>query len=176
MHEDVDANKPPEAPIPDPDPNDNINGWRAFATLSQFLQDDGWYPQQLDDKTIHRVYFAGKNGELRCYAQIRVDLEQFIFYVIAPVKAPERTRPLVAEYITRANYGLRIGNFEMDYSDGEIRYKSSIDFEKERLTPNLIKNTIYPAVHTMDFYLPGLLGVMYGDRDPAGAIQELEGR
>lgn len=176
MHEDIDANKQPEAPIPHQDPDDNINGWRAFATLSQFLQDDGWYPQQLDDKTIHRVYFAGKNGELRCYAQIRVDLEQFIFYVIAPVKAPERTRPLVAEYITRANYGLRIGNFEMDYSDGEIRYKSSFDFEKERLTPNLIKNTIYPAVHTMDFYLPGLLGVMYGDRDPADAIQELEGR
>ncbi len=150
------------------------NGWRGFATLTQFLKDDGWYPQQLDEKTIHRVYFAGKNGELRCYAQIRVDLEQFLFYVIAPVKTPEPMYAHVAEYITRANYGLRIGNFEMDYSDGEVRYKSSFDFEGQPLTPALIKNAMYPAVHTMDLYLPGLLGVMYGNKTPAEAIHEIE--
>ncbi|HOU12935.1 MAG TPA: YbjN domain-containing protein [Anaerolineae bacterium] len=153
---------------------EHINGWRAFATLTQFLKDDGWYPQQLDEKTIHRVYFAGENGELRCYAQIRVDLEQFLFYVIAPVKAPEQMRAQVAEYIARANYGLRIGNFELDYTDGEVRYKSSIDFEGELLTPRLIKNAMYPAVHTMDFYLPGLLGVMYGNKTPAEAIRDIE--
>jgi hypothetical protein len=150
------------------------NGWRAFTILTQFLKDDGWYPQQLDDKTIHRVYFAGKKGELRCYAQIRVDLEQFLFYVIAPVKTPEPMYNHVAEYITRANYGLRIGNFEMDYSDGEVRYKSSLDFEGQPLTPTLIKNAMYPAVHTMDLYLPGLLGVMYGNKTPAEAIREIE--
>jgi hypothetical protein len=150
------------------------NGWRAFATLTQFLKDDGWYPQQLDEKTIHRVYFAGKNGELRCYAQVRVDLEQLLFYVIAPVKTPEPMFAHVAEYITRANYGLRIGNFEMDYTDGEVRYKSSFDFEGELLTPKLIKNAMYPAVHTMDLYLPGLLGVMYGNKTPAEAIRDTE--
>ena len=86
-----------------------------------------------------------------------VDLSQFLFYVIAPVKAPEEVRAAVAEYITRANYGLRIGNFEMDYTDGEVRYKSSLDFEGGGTYGTLIKNTIYPAVQTMDFYLPGLL-------------------
>jgi len=157
-----------------PQKDDQSNGWQAFATLTQFLKDDGWYPQQLDEKNIHRVYFAGKNGELRCYAQIRVDLEQFLFYVIAPVKTPEPMYGHVAEYIARANYGLRIGNFEMDYSDGEVRYKSSIDFEGEPLTPTLIKNAMYPAVHTMDLYLPGLLGVMYGNKTPEQAIHDIE--
>lgn len=156
------------------DLQEGINGWRAFATLSEFLRDDGWYPQQLEDKTIFRVYFAGDHGDVRCYAQIRVDLEQFLFYVIAPVKAPEEVRDAVAEYITRANFGLRIGNFEMDYSDGEVRYKSSIDFEDEELTPGLIKHAIYPAVHTLDFYLPGLLAVMYGNKTPEEAIKDIE--
>jgi hypothetical protein len=150
------------------------NGARAFQTLTQFLHDDGWYPQPLENKTVYRVYFSGNNGELRCYAQIRTDLEQFLFYVIAPVKAPNEVKAQVAEYITRANYGLRIGNFEMDYSDGEIRYKSSLDFEGETLTPQLIKNIMYPAVHTVDFYLPGLLGVMYGNKTPTEAIREIE--
>ena len=61
----------------------------------------------------------------------------------------------IAELLTRANYGIRIGNFERDYSDGEIRDKSSLDFECQSLTPTLIRNSIYPAVQTMDYYLPG---------------------
>lgn len=151
------------------------NGWRAFRTLTTFLEEDGWHPQQLDDKSIVRVYFSGDHGDVRCYAQIRVDLEQFLFYVVAPIKAPAEVRAAVGEYITRANFGLRIGNFELDYSDGEVRYKSSLDFEGQTLTPVLIKNAIYPAVHTMDFYMPGLLAVMYGNRTPEEAIDEIEG-
>ena len=162
-------------PVESQEEPEHISGWRAFATLGEFLRDDGWYPQQLENKALFRVYFSGDNGDLRCYAQIRVDLDQFIFYVIAPIKAPAAMRPAVAEYITRANFGLRIGNFELDYSDGEIRYKSSLDFEGVELTPELLKNAIYPAVHTMDFYLPGLLSVLYGSKTPEDAIDEIEG-
>ncbi len=153
---------------------ENDNGLQAFDTLGQFLEQDEWHPQQLEDKYIYRMGFSGNNGQTTCYSQIRVDLEQFVFYVMAPVKAPEGARPAVAEFITRANYGLRIGNFEMDFGDGEVRYKSSLDFEDATLTPELIKNAIYPAVQTMDRYLPGLMGVIYGDKLPAKAIAEIE--
>ncbi len=150
------------------------NGLRAFTTLGQFLEQDGWHPQQIDGKYIYRMGFSGRNGQTICYAQIRVDLEQFLFYVVAPVKAPEKVRQAVADFITRANYGLRIGNFEMDFDDGEVRYKSSLDFENAALTAVLIKNAIYPAVQTMDRYLPGLMGVIYGNKLPSDAIVEIE--
>ncbi len=154
---------------------EHANGWRAFTTVGEFLREDGWYPQQLEELTIYRVYFRGDNGELVCYAQVRVDLEQFIFYAVLPIRVPEEKRDAVAEYITRANYGLRIGNFEMDYSDGEVRYKSSLDFEGEELTYNLIRNAIYPAVRTADRYLPGLIWVAYGSKTPEEAIEAIEG-
>ena len=71
---------PPESidePLPKKDANcqipEDLNGWRAFATLSEFLHDDGWHPQQLDDKNVFRVYFSGDHGDVRCYAQIRVE-------------------------------------------------------------------------------------------------------
>lgn len=114
--------------------------------------------------------FSGQNGQVACYAQIQMDLEQFMFYVLAP----EEARQTVAEFITRANYGMRIGNFEMDFSDGEVRYKSSLDFEGTTLTPALIKQAIYPAVQTMDRYLPGLMKVIYRSKPPAEAITEIE--
>jgi len=153
---------------------ENASGLQAFDTLGKFLEEDGWYPQQLEGNYIYRVGFSGKNGQVTCYAQIRVALEQFLFYVVAPAKATEAARGAVSEFITRANYGLRIGNFERDFSDGEVRYKSSIDFEGNGLIAPLIKNVIYPAVQTMDHYLPGLMAVIYGGKSPADAVAEIE--
>lgn len=151
------------------------NALRAYETLGQYLRDDEWYPQQIDDIHTYRVSYSGSSGQVTCFAQIITDLEQFIFYVVCPVKAGEDARLAVAEFITRANFGLRIGNLEMDFLDGEVRYKSSIDFEGETLTPQLVRNAIYPAVQTIDRYLGGLLKVMYGGSAPADAIAEVEG-
>ncbi len=161
---------PREGPRPE-----NGNGIQAFELLSNYLDDDDWYPRRIEGKYAYSMSYSGKNGDLRCYAIIRVDLEEFLFYAVAPVKVPEEVRMAVAEYLTRANYGLRIGNFELDYSDGEVRYKSSIDFEGQILTSELIRNAIYPSVHTMDRYLPGLLRVSFGGATPHEAIEEAEG-
>jgi hypothetical protein len=145
-----------------------------FVILGQYLDQDGWYPCQLEGKPIYRVFFNGKNGELRCYAQIHQALAHLLFYAVAPVKVPVESRAAVAEFVTRANYGMRIGNFEMDYSDGEVRYKSSLDFEGEALTANWIRNAIHPAVQTMDRYLNGLMAVVYCGKAPADAIADIE--
>lgn len=81
----------------------------------------------------------------------------------------------MAEYLTRANYGLVLGNFEMDFRDGEVRYKTSIDVEGAEIVPGLIRNLVYANVITMDRYLPGLLSVIYGNLTPHEAITQVEG-
>jgi len=154
--------------------DENENGLRAFQTLGEFLTEDEWHPQTMQERYMYRMGFSGTNGQMACYALVRVDLEQFGFYVMCPVKAPEEKRLAVAEFIARANYGLRIGNFELDFSDGEVRYKSSLDFEGVALGPELIHNAIYPAVQTMDRYLPGLMGVIYANKTPEEAVAEIE--
>lgn len=151
------------------------NSLQAFTTLGEFLDADGWYPQQIGEEHVYRMGFAGKNGQMTCLAAILVDYEQLLFYVIASVRAPETARSAVAEFITRVNYGLRIGNLEMDFDDGEVRYKSSLDFGGETLTAGLVKNAIYPAVQLMDLYLPGLMNVIHEGRSPIDAIAGLEG-
>jgi hypothetical protein len=164
----------PQDGTPDSGPAASENGLRAYAAVGRFLEEDGWHPQAIEENFVHRAYFGGAHGEVACFAQVRVDLDQFLFYVVMPVRVPEHMRAAVAEYLTRANYGLRIGNFEMDYSDGEVRYKSSLDFEGSELTPALIRNAIYPAVQTMDRYMPGILAVIFGGKQPEDAIAEVE--
>lgn len=153
---------------------ENENGMRAFTFLGEYLQENNWHPQQLTDSYIYRSMFRGKNGMITCYAQVRVDAEQFLFYAVSPVKVPEESRTTLAEFITRANYGMYIGNFEFDLNDGEVRYKSSFDFEDAELTAELIRNAIWPAVHMMDKYLPGMFKCIYGGVSAADAISEIE--
>lgn len=151
------------------------NGLRAYATLGEFLRGDGWYPQELPDRHLYRMMFAGRTGEFRCFAQVRVDLEQFIFYAVCTVKVPESQRAAMAEFITRANYAMRIGNFELDLDDGEVRFKSALDFEGVQLNDALIRNAIGPAVQTFDRYLPGIMAVAFGGKPALLAIKEIEG-
>ena len=66
----------------------------------------------------------GKITNLRFY--IIVGDETVTCYHTAPIKAPLEQRAAISEFITRANYGLTNGNFEMDFSDGELRYKTTI--------------------------------------------------
>lgn len=163
--------------VPDPSDDENTehsNGLRAFADLGEFLAKDGWYPRKIDDTYAYRMTYNGDSAEFRCTALIRVELEQFAFYATSTVKVPEQVRVAAAEYLMRANYGLRIGNFELDFSDGEVRYKSSLDFEGDQLTPQLIKNAIYPPVRNMDDYFPGLMKVIFGQMSPVEAIAEIE--
>ena len=122
-----------------------------------------------------QVGFQGESGQWLCYARIREEQEQFVFYSVCQVNAPEDKRMAVAEFLTRANYGLLIGNFELDFSDGETRYKTSIDVEGDHLSPALVQQLVYANVLTMDRYLPGIMSVLYGDVSPAEAIAQIEG-
>ena len=97
-----------------------------------------------------------------------------LFYSYCPVKVPENKRPLVGDFLTRANYGLLVGNFEMDYNDGEVRYKTSIDVEGNKLSVALVKRLVYDNLAVMDRYLPGVLSVIYGGASPTEAIAQVE--
>jgi hypothetical protein len=144
---------------------------QAFVTLGRFLQQEGWHPERIEDRLIYRTHFSGEFGPLTCYTQTRAEA-LFLCYVVAPIRVPEEVRLSAAEFILRANYGLWIGNFEMDMDDGEVRYKSSLDFEGVPLSYALIRNAIFPAIQTMVCYLPGLAAVVEG-RPPAEAAADL---
>jgi hypothetical protein len=145
-----------------------------FEEIVNFFQKEDWQFQQIPGESTLRLAFQGKNGRWDCYAKVREQQQQFAFYSICPNNAPENKRMAVAEFITRANYGMIIGNFELDFTDGEIRYKTSIDVEGDRLSFALIKRLVYANVTMMDEYLPGIMSVIYGEVEPFDAIAQIE--
>lgn len=147
----------------------------VFDTMVQFFKDDDWRFLQIEGKPILQMGFSGDNGSWRCYAQARDEQQRFLFYSVMESKVPASKRQEVAEYLTRANYGLIIGNFEMDFRDGEVRYKTSIDVEGGQLTPQMVRTMVYTNVLMMDKYLPGIMNVIYGGVSPADAVAQVEG-
>ncbi len=147
---------------------------QLFEAMVNFFTTDQWPFVQLEETPTLRMGFQGDNGNWICYASVRDDLGYFFFYSICPVNVPPDKRQVMAEFLTRANYGLTIGNFEMDFNDGEIRYKTSVDTENEPPSETMLRNLVYANVFNMDRYLPGIMSVIYSDVSPVEAVVQIE--
>lgn len=145
-----------------------------FITVTNFFKKEDWSFAHIPEHTAIRLVFSGKNGQWNCYAKAREDQEQFVFYSICPIKVPKAKRRRLGEFIARANYGMIIGNFELDFTDGEIRYKTSIDVKADFLSFELIKRLVYANVTMMDEYLPGIKLVLESGMSPEDAIAKIE--
>jgi len=148
---------------------------RLYDAMVMFFQEDEWKFTRLDNEPSLLMTVNGKSANFLCYAKAREEQDQFLFYAIYPMKAPEEKRLATAEYVARANYGLVIGNLELDMSDGEVRYKTSIDIEGAQLTLALFRTLVHANLSTADRYYPGFMALLYTDITPAEAIARVEG-
>ncbi|MGF1991761.1 MAG: YbjN domain-containing protein [Nostoc sp. ZfuVER08] len=146
-----------------------------FETMVKFFKQEEWQFQKISAEPTLRLAFQGKNGRWECLAKAREKHQQMVFYSICSTITPESQRSTMAEFLTRANSGMVIGNFELDFANGEISYKTSIDVEGDRLTSALIQRIVYANVTMMDEYLPGIMSVIYGNVSPKEAIATIEG-
>lgn len=142
------------------------------ATLQKILAEMGWEPQPEPAVAGFYVDFGLPHIPVsEAFAAISAEPEQFVFYInFGPAVPPDR-RDQMAQFIARANWGLTIGNFEMDYEDGHVRFKSSIDFQGIELSEALIRNTILAAMNAVETYADLLIEVIAG-KDPKQAVEE----
>ena len=148
----------------------------TFKTIKQFFSEDEWFFIDMEDQDMLRLRMNhwGENGRFSCQAEFNEKHQIFYFYSYFPINVPEDRQAKMAEFLTRVNYGIRIGNFEMDYENGEVRFRTSLDFEDQVLNYALISNHVYPNVWMMDRYLPGLFAVVYSEKNPEEIIKTIE--
>lgn len=139
------------------------------------LKEDDWsFECDSERPELLRTSVKGRNTDMRGTFLIRQEKDQVTFYVQLPSKAPEGRQREAMEFITRANYGMNIGNFEMDMQDGEIRFKVALDVEAGILSTIMVRNMMTAAFFTVDRYFPGLMSVLFGNAIPAAAVREIE--
>ena len=139
-----------------------------------FFQREEWDFAVTRNPSILRVACEGESGQWYCYAKVDEAEQRFAFYSVCPYLASPAKLAAMAEYTSRANYGMTIGNFELDFTDGEIRYKTSMDFQDHKPTLGSISQLVYTNISMMERYLPGILSIVKEDREADEAIQAIE--
>jgi hypothetical protein len=147
---------------------------KALETVRRVLEMAGLSPQPIEGTTGFTAAFEENGPRVTGVAYVFEEDSRFLFYMELHKRAPEKTRPQVTEFITRANFGLTIGNFELDYANGAVRFKTSIDYTGDELSADLVRNTILAAMDGVEAYAEALAEVLDGHKSPKQAVEEVE--
>jgi hypothetical protein len=153
------------------------DGVKAVDTLQKVLVDIGWKPRRDEETTGFVVEFDPPYIPIStAFAVISAERQHFILFVNFGLAAEPDQRDEVCRFIARANWGLLIGNFEMDYGDGHVRFRSGVNFAGTELSETLIENAILPAINAIEIYGDSLIEVVVGKKNAEDAIKEAEAK
>lgn len=145
-----------------------------LTELTRAVMESGSHPvAQIEDEDIFVVDNVGDAGQLTVYAHVLESLDQIAVYSIRPDRAPEQVRSTMAEFFTRANWRLAVGNFELDLADGEMRFKVGIDAEGGELGAPVVTHMLRTVVAAMDTFAPGIDRVLAGEVDTVAILDDL---
>lgn len=151
------------------------NGLKAFETVRKVLVRRGWEPVPTEFEGMLRVDLRSDGLPIaEILADVRIDYERFLYYVVFGEKVPVLQLAQTMEFVTRANYDMVTGNFELDLTRRVVRFKSSIDFTHVPLTTRLVENVILSTKSAVDTYADALVEVIQGKKTARAAIRRAE--
>lgn len=145
--------------------------------INTFLTEDDWKFEFDSERGMFHFKVGLKSGIKSANYIINVNRDRYTVYAyssIGPDKGDQKTMQRTAEFLTRANYGLAFGNFELDMDDGEIRYKVCTACDDGPVSEETIRYSIYVPGTMLDRYGKGLLKVLYSDISPKDACEQCE--
>ena len=151
------------------------NTERLVSAVQDYLDEQEYNYDFEDDNQVFRLSMSLKSKLNNCRIIIRPKEDGINFTYILAISADDDSKAAIAEFLTRANYGLVIGNFQMDYSDGEIGYKNFMyTGEDVPISEDIDKNFVIPLM-MLERYGDGILKTLEGY--PADkAVEECEAK
>ena len=143
----------------------------AYEELIHLLDEREVSYSTNDDRQSICTDLKGEVAVYRIVAHVDAEVDLFQVFGYSPLRVPEGSRPAIAETIARANYGLRVGKFELDVDDGELRFHASQVMTEDTVGETVIDRLISTTMAMLDMYLPAVLSVIYGNELPKDAIR-----
>ena len=117
---------------------------QLYPALKEFFIQDEWEfdESEFNGNPVISARVSGDVGEWEFLVIAMEEKSLVLFYSILDENVPMDRRQAIADFITRANYDLWVGNFEQDMRDGEVRYKTSIVTEGGNLSADVINSAV----------------------------------
>ena len=132
-----------------------------FDQIQGLLEESDYDFQVADDEEVLRIALEAPEGAWTVYLRV-MPTGPCVVYSKPEFDAAPEHRAATSEFITRVNFGILVGNFEMDFDDGECRFKTAFDSDTEPVPAAVIVNTLEGNLANMHKYLPALQGVATG--------------
>lgn len=116
--------------------------------------------------------YGGEHGNWPVFCRIQGTI--LLFLSVLPVRVPANKQLDVLDYLNRINWEIAVGNFEMEPSDGEVRFRTSIDCADGEMTLRMIAVLLYRNLMICDRYLPGLFQILVTNMHPCDALRVSE--
>lgn len=144
-----------------------------LKAVETVLEKHGWKFYVLGNETL-RIDINGPTANWVVLVKCLEEYQQLLVYSVCGNKPTVEKFGVMQEFLTRANFGLKLGNFEFDLQDGEIRFKTGIQFAGGVSPEATIEQYLLINIMTMERYLPGILKVIFTDVSPVEAIASIE--
>lgn len=148
-----------------------------FAYLKESFSANEWEGWDEDDDGDLTIAFRiedpdGHEWDLSVLVD-QEDVRVAVYSTLIEKVAPKR-RGAIMELLTRANYALPVGNFEIDLDDGEVCFKTYLELEDVETSPAMWHHLFMSNVTVMGVYFPSIEAVMRGKLEVAEAIAAVE--
>lgn len=146
-----------------------------IAVAADTLQELEWQFKRVENFPVLSVVVEAPNGVIDVFIHAHDERGRLLVYLRPQglLIEPQHYNAM-ADYTTRANYGLPLGNFEFDMNDGELNFKNSVDVSGATLNSSMVKTLLLFGVETVNRYLPGIRAILQGT--PAKqAIEAIDG-
>ena len=147
----------------------------SFEALIDYIESKNFNHTPYPEEKRVTLSMSGKNANFRFSARITHDDDYLQVTANYPFNVrEEKLRPSTAELITRANYCMPLGKFEMDMADGEVRFHVTHVIGEEGLTSEMIEKHFMTAYFTTDRYFPAFMQHIHAGYTPEDAIFHAE--
>ena len=146
----------------------------VLALFTQYLDSLKWKYRPSADRPIVYCGFNGDDAHWDFSVVVRQHCPGVYFAGVnsfIPVKARPERRAAMAELLIRLNFSLMHGCWEMDYQDGDIRFRTSLALPAAEITPNAVEYLIRSNLSIVDENIRRIAAVLYSNTTPDDAMK-----
>ncbi len=145
--------------------------------INNYLTEDEWHFSFDEKRGLFKFGLSLKGKIKKINYIIDVKDDEYVVYAVSPLGADEDDKEMMAamaEFVCRANYGLKNGNFELDMRDGEVRLKCFVDCEGITPSKDMVQNSIHCPAAMFKRYGSGIVDIIFGNATAKEAVERCE--
>lgn len=145
-----------------------------FNQLIQYLVRERWGFSRFPDEPELTIDFQGDNLRWNCFAKAIEEDGFLLFYSIYPYQIFPQQINRVETFISLANFNMINGNFELDRSQRQFRYKTSHWTGSYALPYEAFQHLVFGNVSLADVYFDALEKMLNDNLSPEEALAKIK--